>query len=188
MKESAYKEAAKLIGCEVAVIKAVAKVESPGSGFLNGKPRILFEPHIFWRELEARGIDPAPLARKNRGILYRTWQPGAYGTYAEQHDRLNRAMLINRGAALSSASWGAFQIMGFNWKKCGCASLQDFINAIYKSEEEHLRLFVQFIINRGLADELRDKRWAAFAEQYNGPGYKANRYDTKLEAAYKSFL
>jgi hypothetical protein len=60
-----------LLGCEVAAIKAVTEVEGAGQGMLaNGKPRILFEPHIFWKQLSAKGIDPNQYAEKNSNILY----------------------------------------------------------------------------------------------------------------------
>jgi len=29
--------------------------------------------------------------------------------------------------------------------------------------------------------------WASFAYGYNGSGYKVNKYDTKLQAAYEKF-
>ena len=46
-----YTEAAKVIGCEVACIKAVKEVETGSAGaFLsNNMPTILFEGHIFWK-------------------------------------------------------------------------------------------------------------------------------------------
>ncbi len=45
---------------ELAVVKAVNEVESSGVGFLiDGRPRILFEGHIFWRQLTSHGISPA---------------------------------------------------------------------------------------------------------------------------------
>jgi hypothetical protein len=102
-----------------------------------------------------------------------------------QHGRLERAAAINRDAALESCSWGMFQIMGFNWNRCGVNSLQEFVNAMYKGEDAQLQIFVNYIIKAGLSDEIRDKRWAAFARQYNGAGYAANKYDIKLAAAYK---
>jgi hypothetical protein len=34
---------------------------------------------------------------------------------------------------------------------------------------------------------LKKQDWAAFAKAYNGPGYKANKYDTKLAEAYQHF-
>ena len=183
ISEQAFQNAAKQLGCEVASIKAVAEVESAGGGMLpDGKPKILFEPHIFWRELVERGIKPV-----RSDICYPKWQTGKYGPVSAQHGRLERAAAINREAALESCSWGMFQIMGFNFKLCGCANIQDFVNKMYKGEESQLELFVTYLINAGLADEMRDKRWAAFALRYNGPRYAANKYDTKLAAAYKKY-
>lgn len=184
ISEQAFQNAAKQLGCEVASIKAVAEVESAGGGMLpDGKPKILFEPHIFWRELVERGIKPV-----KSDICYPKWQTGKYGPVSAQHGRLERAAAINRDAALESCSWGMFQIMGFNWSRCGVTSLQAFVNEMYKGEDAQLQLFVNYIIKAGLADEIGDKRWAAFARQYNGAGYAANKYDIKLSAAYKKYL
>ncbi len=177
------------LGCHVAAIKAVAEVESSGSGFLKtGEPVILFEPHVFWKELKKRGIDPAQYEKGNEDILYPVWGSKPYGKSSEQHGRLARAVVINREAAICSASWGKFQIMGYNWKICGYDSVQSFINAMYRSEDDHLDAFVNYIISSNLDDELRNKAWAQFALQYNGKGYLKNRYDTKLKAAYERFL
>src|ERR687890_519428 len=100
-----FEKSSKLLGVEPAVIKAVAKVESNGEGFLpDGKPKILFEPHIFWKQLRRRNIKPERHTKGNEDILYPIWKPGKYGTVSKQHDRLDRAMKINREAALSSAS------------------------------------------------------------------------------------
>jgi hypothetical protein len=177
-----YEEAAQLIGCDVAAIKAVEEVESKGDGFLtDGKPMILFEPHIFWKELRKRNITPVV-----SDICYPKWGSRPYGRYTEQHAKLEQAAAINREAALCSASWGKFQIMGFNWEACGCESLQEFINAVYKSEDEQLRMFCNYIMHVGLDDELREKDWAGFACSYNGPLYRKNNYDGKLAMAYQT--
>src|SRR5919202_6705013 len=126
ISENQFNDSAGLLKIEVAAIKAVAEVESSGEGFLpDGKPKILFEPHIFWKRLRAKGINPNLFMEENPDILYPKWKPGAYGPVSKQHDRLQRAAKINREAALQSASWGKFQIMGFNWKACSCASLQE---------------------------------------------------------------
>src|ERR1700730_9648876 len=115
-----FQAAAKTIGCEVAVIHSVESVESGGAGFLkDGSVVILFEPHIFWKELLKRGIDPKAHVSGNEDILYPVWGTKPYGPVTEQWSRLNRAMQIHREAALCSASWGRFQIMGFNYTACG---------------------------------------------------------------------
>jgi hypothetical protein len=180
-----FSDSAKLLGVEAATIKAVAEVESSGNGFLTtGEPVILFEPHQFWRELKKRGINPEVHIKGNEDVLYEKWGTKPYPKSSEQHARLNRAVLIHREAALCSASWGRFQIMGYHFKTCGCETLQDFINSMYKDEGEHLRRFCLFIINTGLVPALREKDWEKFAFRYNGAGYKVNNYHKKLNAAY----
>lgn len=181
--EQGYQRAAKIIGCDIATIKAVTEVESGGSGFLpDGQCKILFEPHIFYRELQRKGITP-----KISDICYPKWGTYKYGKVSEQHGRLQRAVAIDRECALKSASWGLFQICGFNFKACECNDVQEFVTRMIESEDSQLELFAQFIINSGYADELREKRWADFARLYNGSGFKKNQYDTKLAAAYKKF-
>lgn len=188
ISETQFTASAKTLNIEVAAIKAVAEVESHGDGFLaDGKPKILFEPHIFWKQLRAKGINPSMFMEENPDILYPKWKPGAYGPVSKQHDRLERASKINREAALQSASWGRFQIMGFNWKLCGAASLQEFINDMYKNDDAHLYRFTQYILRTYLDDELRGRDWAAFALAYNGPQYRRNKYDEKLKKAYAKY-
>ena len=180
LKEQDYITAAKELGCEVAAIKAVAEVESAGSGFLSdGQPKILFERHYFSRLTGGKYDKSYP------DISYHKW--GGYGATNRQHARLTQATMLDRNAALMSASWGKFQIMGFNFALAGCNSLQQFVTAMFTSESAHLDCFVEYIKNTFLDDELRDKRWADFARKYNGPLYYKNNYDKKMAAAYKKY-
>lgn len=187
--EEQYKEVAKDLGVEVAVIKAVAEVESRGSGFLpTGEPKILFEPHVFWKELLRVGINPkAVLSSKDGDILYQRWGTKPYGRESEQHSRLQRASNIHREAALKSASYGAFQIMGFNYEACGFDNIQDFINAMYKDDYSQLLAFVSFLKTNNLVRYLKNKNWEAFAKGYNGKSYKKNNYHIKLQKSYDKY-
>lgn len=188
ISECQYELSAKTLNVDVAAIKAVAEVESNGGGFFaDGKPVVLFEPHIFWKELRKRGFKPENYAKTYSDILYPVWGSKPYGKISEQHRRLDKAGKIDRDSALCSASWGKFQIMGFNWKKCGCNSLQEFVNAMYESEDSHLLLFTNYIKNSYLDDELRNKDWKGFARGYNGALYWKNAYDTKLKNAYNKY-
>lgn len=184
-----FEDAAAMLGVEVAAIKAVAEVESSGNGFLStGEPVILFEPHVFWRQLKAKGINPDQVRNDtNKDILYPKWGDLPYGRPSEQHGRLKRAVDINREAALQSASWGRFQIMGYHYKACGCDTLQDFINAMYKDEGEHLRLFCNYLKNSRLDVPLKRKDWTSFARGYNGAGFEKNNYHKKLNTAYLKY-
>lgn len=187
--EAQYQEAADLIGCDIAAIKAVDKIEASGNGFLaNGEVKILFEPHVFWRELVAKGIDPEKHLFGNSDILYKKWKTGSYGTSSIQWGKMNRACKINTSAALKSASFGRFQIMGNNFKACGYNSVEAFVEAMKESEYNHLKAFISFVKTNRLDKYLISKNWAKFAEGYNGSGYKANKYDTKLFEAYTYFL
>jgi hypothetical protein len=181
--EQSFVNAAKKIGCSVAMVKAVYEVESQGSGFLpTGEVKILFEPHIFWKELRNKGIKPIV-----SDICYPTWGAKPYGKISEQHKRLDKAVQIDRDAALKSASWGLFQILGNNYKLCGCASLQGFINKMSEGEESQLELFVNYIINSHLDDEMREEDCAGFARSYNGPMYSKNSYDKKIKTALNKY-
>jgi len=179
---------ANAMGVEIPAIKAVYEVESRGKGFLdNGDPKILFEGHIFWKQLKKKDMDPEQYQEGNEDILYPKWEKSHYKGGLGEYDRLNRAKEINEEAALCSASWGTFQIMGFNHSKCGFETVREFVDAQYRSEKEHLKAFVNFIKASNLLHDLRNKDWAALAKGYNGPAYAENQYDVKLSEAYKKY-
>ena len=57
-----------------------------------------------------------------------------------------------------------------------------------ESEGKQLDLFVKFIKFNGWDTYLKKLDWPGFACKYNGPSYKDNDYDIKLEKAYKKYL
>ena len=83
-------------------------VETKGWGFLaDRRPTILFERHIFSRRTNHR-FDSAYPDISNT-------QPGGYSKEsAQEYDRLIARERKDWDAALSSASWGIAQVMGFN--------------------------------------------------------------------------
>jgi hypothetical protein len=161
---------------------AVATVESSGGGFdPEGFPKTLFEGHWFHKLTNGKYSEAYPT------LSYPKWTKQYYGkTWKEEKARLQQAMALDRNAAMMSTSWGMFQIMGFNFGKCGFKTVQQFVNAMCKDENTQLAVFTQFIILSGLADEMIDKRWADFARLYNGPAYAQNKYDVKLANAYEA--
>lgn len=174
---------------EAAAVRAVVEVESRGNGFLpGGKPKILFEGHIFWRELKKAGIDPGKHAKGNEDILYQKWTKQFYKGGEQEYERLNRAVKINEEAALRSASWGAFQLMGFHYKALGFSSAKAFAEAqqTVAGQVESFLLFVKS--NPQMLKALRDKNWEKFAELYNGKEYKKNSYDTLLRKNYEKYI
>lgn len=175
---------AKLIGRNVGEdeLRAVVTVEASGSGFdAQGRLKMLFEPHRFYRELGERKRELAV----TQGLAYERWGERPYP--ADSYPRLLAAIKIDRPGALRSASWGLAQIMGFNAKSAGYATAEDMIADFLDDEEKHLIAMVRFIISEALDDELRNHDWRGFARGYNGPGYAKHGYHTKLAAAFKAW-
>lgn len=188
--EQQYQEVARMIGCDVASVKAVQQVETGkhGAFIAPNVPPILFEGHIFWAQLKKKGMAPEMYAGSHPNVVYPKWDKSQYKGGIKEYDRLNEAGLIDRDSALMSASWGAFQIMGFNYASCGCHTVKDFVEEMCTDEASQLRLFARFILSQKLDKYLISKDWAGFARRYNGPAYELNRYDTKLADAYIKFL
>lgn len=180
-------KAADALGVSLAAVRAVNEVESRGAGLMpDGRPAILFERHQFWRQLVAHDIDPAPLAVNSPNVLSQT--PGGYQGGSAEYTRLASAKHIHAAAALESASWGAFQIMGYHWKRLGYASIDDFVACMHRSEADHLDAFVRFVLkDAALHAALKARKWATFARLYNGPAYARNLYDAKLAQAYAKY-
>lgn len=180
---------AKTLGVSVAALRAVIEVECKGSGFnSDSTPVILFERHVFRKQLIANGKSSTALkAMKERPDLCNT-APGGYGLYSAQHGRLNvAASKYDRTSALESASWGIGQVMGYHWRQLGYGSLQAFINAMYKDEASQLDAMCRYIKVNNLVKALQNKDWKAFARGYNGTAYAKNQYDVKLAVAYKKW-
>lgn len=180
-------KAAGTLGVPVAAIRAVNEVESRGEGFLpDGRPVILFERHVFYKRLKARGLDVDALAAKYPNVV--SPNVGGYMGGAAEYTRLAIAERIDADAAHESASWGAFQIMGYHWQALEYASVADFVARMEHSEADHLDAFVRFIAaDTALLSALKGKKWAAFAKGYNGPDYSRNLYDVKLARAFDRY-
>ncbi|MDA8140070.1 MAG: N-acetylmuramidase domain-containing protein [Desulfobacteraceae bacterium] len=198
--EEDYKKAAELLGCEVAVIKAVATVESGKTAFdSKNRPTILYERHVFHKFTEPEGkydqSDPDlsnkltyKLPSEENKKLVSEGVLNSYDLYGDSYQRLAKAYALDKVAALKSCSWGKFQIMGYNHEICGHSSINDFIKAMCTSEKEHLKAFINFVrSDKNLTKAAQEKDWAAFALRYNGRGYKKNMYDEKLKGAYEKF-
>ncbi len=179
LTEADIQRAAAALGCEPAAVHAVAEVEAGGrSGFLDDRrPKILFESHWFHKLTGGRHDAAHP------GISTPQWVRNYKGGAAE-YERLAEAIALDREAALKSASWGMFQILGLNHKEARFDTVESYVGAQTASEGAQLDVFVAFVKSKNLSDKLRARDWAGFAQVYNGPGYRENRYDEKMAAAY----
>jgi hypothetical protein len=187
--------AAAELGVPLAAVKAVLEVETPTGSFdAQGFPRILFEGHVFHRLTGGKFDKVAPT------LSFPRWTREHYAKGKDvdqrnerEHARLQKAVELSRSAALMSASWGGFQIMGENFAAAGFASLQDFINAMYAGEPAHLRAFVEFVQHdrggrgwKALKSAVATGNWTPFAEFYNGASQHLHDYAGRLASAYRT--
>jgi len=143
---------------------------------------------VFYKQTSGRFADTHPR------LCYPKWTREHYarGKNADERgarelDRLEQAIALDREAALRSASYGKFQIMGFNHRSCLYADVEAFYRAMGMDEQAQLDAFCHFIRAMGMLQPLKDLDWVKFARRYNGPGYRENQYDAKLEDAYRLF-
>ncbi len=187
LTETDYIQVARENGLEVATIKAVVEVEAgaAGKGFWSeGKPLINFDLAIFRRFAARRGINLNRYKTGHAAVFERPDIKKHGEQQAAVQARLDAARTIDDGLAIESTFWGMFQIGGFNWQKCGAADIDEFVRLMSRSERDQLEMFVRFITNTGMIGHLKNKNWSAFAAMYNGPGYRARGYHTKLAKAY----
>ncbi len=169
---------------ELPNLAAVMAVESSGFGFLpDRRTKILFERHKFHKATKGMfSVDHSGLSNP---------EAGGYLGGAAEHSRLNEALKLCKDAgvpeeaALSSASWGLGQVMGFNHDSVGFASSRAMVEAFATGEAEQLFAMVRFIANKkNLRDALLQQDWTTFARGYNGAGFAAQGYHLKLAAAF----
>jgi murein DD-endopeptidase MepM/ murein hydrolase activator NlpD len=184
LASSDFVAAANSLGCETAAVRAVAEVESGGrTGFdAQKRPKILFEIHLF-RENTKHKYDvshphlSAPYKSPRRRASYKK----------DQWVVIREAFALDPDAAVKSASWGMFQVLGSNYKLCGWSNVRQFVYDMFESEAQHLRAFLGFCRGNNLTRHLKTRNWAAFARGYNGPDYASNAYHTKMANAYARY-
>lgn len=166
---------------ELAALRAVMAVETRNSGYdAKRRPIILFEPHVFYRNLSGKQRDEAV----RLGLAYKSWgqRPYASGSDA-QYARLAEAIKINEEAAYRSISVGMGQVLGENFKSAGCDSASQMFEQATVSEINQLKHMIGFIIATGLRDDLNRHDWPSFAAVYNGRG-QVGKYSKWLAREY----
>lgn len=176
-----------MIGVGEDELHAIIDTESRGAGFdSQGRPKILFEPHVFYRNLSGAKRDRAV----KEGLAYAKWGTKPYGKESEQYGKLIRAMAIDETAALKACSWGLMQVLGENHKQAGYRTPQAMVMAFLDDEEKHLEAAVRFMEQTGIGVELRKlaklnrpitaEEAVPVVEKYNGAGFRKNKYHTKF--------
>ena len=169
-----------LLGVSQPEVWAVLTVETKGFGFLpDRRPQILFERHIFHNLTNGRhDADNADMSSA---------ATGGYVGGAGEYSRLEKAMALDRDAALKSASWGVGQVMGFNHGIAGFPSVTAMVDAMVQDENAQLLAVASFIKSTNLSRALQLQDWRTFAVGYNGADFAKNQYDTRLAKAHLEY-
>jgi hypothetical protein len=167
------------LGCTAKQIRAVSRVESGGAAFDDtGRPKILFERHLFHRATNGR-FTPSVFSNPNGG-----------GYNVDSWEKLTLAACKDVDAAFASVSWGKFQVLGKHWQALGYPSPLEMAYSSVTSEAAHYEMLARYIEKNNLKAALAKLSTnaadnVAFAKGYNGPAFKKFAYDTKLSAAMK---
>jgi len=188
LSETDFQNAATQLGSGISVniIKAFATVESGGrSGFGPAKlPVIAFEGHLF-RKYTKHIYDQAhPLLsypyKKKAGPQWQTNNKDQ----AKAWETMATAFALDQEAALMSASWGMFQIMGFNYASCGYKTVFEFAAALKVNAGNQLKAFLGFCSKSpALMKAMKSKDFTSMARNYNGEDY--GNYDVLMQKAYE---
>lgn len=174
-------------------LKAIAKVESNGSGWdSTGLPKILYERHYFYRHVKRVIFFPGS---KDPFLSNKQW--GGYtqdfnkNNINDSWEKLAHAVSYNVIGAFASVSASKFQIMTSYYKELGYNNPLDLLFDISRDEAVHYELLAKYILNIAkskssflkLSANPEDNR--SFARSYNGPAYASNKYHIKLANSLK---
>jgi len=189
LSDSDFQNAATQLGHGITanLVKAFATVESGGrSGFGPANlPVIAFEGHIFRRYTKHKYDRTHPLLsypyKKKAGPQ---WQANNKDQ-AKAWETMATAFALDQEAALKSASWGMFQIMGFNFADCGYKNAFEFVTAMKLNAGQQLKAFLGFCSkNPAFIKAAKSKDYAGIARSYNGNDY--GDYDVRIKRAYEA--
>lgn len=172
-------------GLDRRAMRAVAKVESGGSGWDDsGLLKCLWERHYLWRRV--RVAVPFLSNPAGGGYTIDADRDGINDSWEKLADASGR---FGFSVAAECASFGKFQVMGAHWKVLGYQSVNEMIWLLSRTELAHYEVFARFIKANNLTRALNqvDGDWrnaTPIARGYNGKGQKG--YDTRIAAAWRT--
>lgn len=182
------------------ILQTFTEVESGGKGFLaDGRCKIMFERHKFYLYIRDKALRDRLVQKEwdicKNEIRYNSKTKKPHHTKMDMYlggtaewDLFERALAYDPWAAMMSVSYGAGQVMGFNYKLAGFASVEAFYETMcHGGARGHLSAMVGYILgNPSIHNALFIKDWYAAAVGYNGAaGVALYKYDKQLADAYR---
>lgn len=173
LDKSDYVRVAEAHGVEPWKLHGLADIESRRGGFDNfGRATILPElhqfskrtGHVYDKEFPALSIPVwIPPGKVKAGHPYKLDNLARWDLLAQQ-------AALNFDAALEASSWGALQVMGFNYRKVNFDSAFDLVRYVYQGERQQLDIAVRLLLaDDGLEPLIKGDYYRAAIVQ-NGPG------------------
>ncbi len=190
-------EQATQLNLEPSVAVAVLVAESAGEPFgPDGRMVIRFENHIFyqyWGREHEDQFHQCFAFNPEQGWQGQHWRPDVNAGWLACHldqrgewQAFEFARTLDEHAALCSISMGAPQIMGFNYRMLGYATVQEMFQAFQADTRNQLTSLFRFMQVNGLVDAVRNQDFQTFARVYNGPG-QANYYANLIRGYMTTF-
>lgn len=168
------------LGVDLPALVALLAVESSTCGFQpDRRPIILFERHLFHKFTGGRFSGSHPDISNPVS--------GGYAFGEKEYPRLDKAIKLDRQAALKSASWGAGQVLGMNAEACGWSDVESFVADMCESEDLQLQAVAGYLKSRRPQGALAAHDWAAVARGYNGANFAKFKYDIRLRGEFDRF-
>ena len=188
-----FEDISKESGIDAGAIYAIVTTESNGAfTWKGGQIPILYERHWLYRFYKKEHGEEAADKMAKRYPKLINKRSGGYGKFSKQYRKLAKSIILF-GAEMAhlSTSFGAFQIMGFNYEVCGYSSAVAMSYAYHNDpHREQIIGFIEFCKNYKdgeLLKAIEAKNWDRVAYYYNGSAYKKNRYGAKLRGAYAGY-
>lgn len=185
-------------GISEADAAAVLQIESGGKAFnVMGRPITRFENHIFWsrwgRDHQETFNQHFQFNREGQTWTGHRWRSDPNGQWQDFHgsqaaemEVLDFARGLDDTAALMSASYGAGQVMGFNYELLGYESPQAMYEAFNGGVQAQLNGMFSYFENTAALAALKRGDYTGFAASYNGQG-QAEHYGELIRAASQSY-
>ena len=186
MKDLFIDSFARIFRIDNEVLRAIIKIESSGIGFVDGKMKIRFEPHIFFdRTTNENATNCFKLGEPRYLEHYYKFNDEWFNVHSSQNSEyvsFGLAKDLDKQVAYESISMGMGQVMGFNYNSLGYYSAQEMFIEFSKGELYQLTGMFSFIANKAnLLESIRLRDWYRVAYLYNGIG-AADYYESLLKA------
>lgn len=159
-------------------LHGLADQEVPNGNGFDAEGRLIVVPELHqWTKRTAHAYDTRYPEFFQDGFVQPSKVPKRHPYRMKNPDRWSEFLApmaaIDFFRALESTSFGAFQFMGFNWRKLTSPTYEnvfDVVEYLYSSQRAQLDVACRLLIADNGFEALRAGNWTKFARVQNGSG------------------